>query len=667
MFSRRKLIGAGAATLTSASILSSAPSSNTITIEKQRLSDIPIAPTIFGQFIEVGFGRQVEGMWAEMLYNRSFQKVQPFSRWTWDWLGLQPSAYNSKAPFWHSGYEEMDWELIAPNNSTMSRTLGTETYKGCSSLTVNYDGGGTEGGLRQNGLFFRSGETYEFRIFGGFAAPRDNHEHQPVRIIIRTEESSPHILTDQTLSFESTQKEFNFEFASNYTGRASIAIAITRSATLRLSWASLMPKNSFHGWRNDVVDLLKQVSPPIIRFPGGCYASFHDWKTAIGPRGSRPAQESYYWGNLDENDIGMDEFLDLCHEIHAEPQILVNMMTSNPFDAADLVEYCNGPDTSRMGVLRTSYKVNRQNRVNYWEMENEARRKWTAPQYASQVVEFAKHMRRIDSSIRLMMENYSFGPDALASMLEIAGSSIDFVITRASDPPTLNRLIEIIRRYNAEKGTKLKLVNTEWLAFRDDAPEPFADPDIPMRMPTRAPLTTDYKKVKSFRQIHWFYALNTARILLDFLSQGGELNSTNFNNCVNTWGQNIIEASKEGAWLSPVGHVYSFFGKQEFHLPLQTSVKTAEGVFLNAQAFEMKDGRRLAVIVINRSVQPIEAAFDSMAEFKVSSLECISAPDRLSRTSLGKSEIKREKLPVPGSKSLSFRPLSITRVELQRA
>jgi hypothetical protein len=662
---RRRLMGAAAAAVPA--VLTAAGSeSASIKVSSRRLGEVPIERTIFGQFIEAGFGRQTEGMWAEKLYNRSFQPIPPFSSRTWDWLGLKPEAYNSSAPFWHSGYEENDWELLAPSNSTRSRTLGTDTYKGMTSLVVTYDGGGNQGGLRQSGIYLKAGETYDFRIFGGVAAPRGTTAQLPVKIVVQTDGFPGQTIAETTFPFETVQKEFHFEVANrNYTGRASVNIILDRSATIRLSWASLMPRNTVHGWRPDVVDLLKQVRAPIIRFPGGCYGSFHNWRNAVGPRSERPAEESYYWGGLDENDVGIDEFLDLCAEIQAEPQILVNMMTSNAFEAASLVEYCNGADSTFMGRFRRRNGVSRRNRVNFWEMENEARRKWSAEGYAAQVVEFAAAMRHVDPAIQLMMENYSFGPDALPAMLAIAGKSIDLVITRASDPPTVSRLIGLIRDYNRSQGTKLRLVNTEWLAMRDDAPEPFADPEIPRQL-GRGGIGSDYRKVRSFRQIHWFYAVNTARILLDFLSQGGELRSTNFNNCVNTWGQNIIEASKEGAWLSPVGHVYKFLSTLDVRFPLETAVSRPPGTFLDAQACDTKDGS-IELIIVNRGTKPVSTEIALPAGHRLDTIECLYAPDRLSRTSLSKSDIRLEDRHSVSSNAVEIRPLSVTRIHSRSA
>jgi len=67
---------------------------------------------ILGSFIESGFGRQVDGMWSEMIYNRSFREFSGFKNPTWQWLGLDAEHYGPAAPFWHSGYEANDWKKV---------------------------------------------------------------------------------------------------------------------------------------------------------------------------------------------------------------------------------------------------------------------------------------------------------------------------------------------------------------------------------------------------------------------------------------------------------------------------------------------------------------------------------------------------------------------------
>lgn len=89
---------------------------------------------VLGSFIESGWGHQVSGMWAEMICNRSFREVPPRKGPTYTWWGFEEAYFGPAAPFWHSGYEEHDWEPIgAP---VLTRTLGEETHKGKSSLIV---------------------------------------------------------------------------------------------------------------------------------------------------------------------------------------------------------------------------------------------------------------------------------------------------------------------------------------------------------------------------------------------------------------------------------------------------------------------------------------------------------------------------------------------------
>ena len=639
-----------------------------ITVGTERIADKPISKLIFGQFIECGFGRQTDGMWAEMIYNRSFVKpVPPFNRNTWEWLMLKPEVYNSNAPFWHSGYEENDWEPIDRHTIT-SRTPGIQTYKGLSSLRVDYDGEGDKGGILQKGLYIRNGRTYDFSVFGGFAGRAGDGQTRDLRVILKTETEPRRVIFERVLQLEPSQKQFDFEIRpEGYTGRVTLELTFDSQGAIYLSWCSMMPSDNIRGWNADVVELLKKVSVPVVRFPGGCFASFYDWKDTIGPRSQRPARESYYWGGLEENDVGIDEFLDLCDELKCEPQICVNMMSSTPFKAMELVQYCNGPDDSQMGQLRILNGIKRKNRVSYWEMENEARRKWSAQEYAEQIVRFAALMRKADPTIRIMMECYSYdrrGTDGvLAEMLEIAGGQVDLIITRASDPESIQNLLGVIREYNTMNEKNILLCNTEWLATQGDAVEPFDDSEIPQRGRWRPTQIDDYRKVLSFRQIHWFYALNAGRILTTFLSHGGELNHTNFNNCCNTWGQNIIESAKEGAWLSAAGRVFEFMKNRNLDYPLSTGLSTSGDVYLTTQACSTEDGN-IIIFIVNQGTKAVSTTLDLPSDCKVTATETLFAPSRLSRAKLGNDQIQFEHRDITAT-DLSLRPVSITKVFVQ--
>ena len=88
---------------------------------------------------------------------------------------------------------------------------------------------------------------------------------------------------------------------------------------------SLKPENTRMGWRPEVIEGLKRVNPGVIRFPGGCFASFHDWRNAIGPMDRRVPEDSYFWGDVNYNDVGTDEFLQLCELLGCQAMLVVNL------------------------------------------------------------------------------------------------------------------------------------------------------------------------------------------------------------------------------------------------------------------------------------------------------------------------------------------------------
>lgn len=342
------------------------------------------------------------------------------------------------------------------------------------------------------------------------------------------------------------------------------------------------------------VEKLKEVKPSVVRFPGGCFVSFYNWESSIGDRDERDVQESYYWGGLEENDVGLDEFMQLSELVGFEPQMCFNMMTSTPFKAMQLVEYLNAPSDAGMGRLRFLNGREKPYSVRLFEMDNEPGRKWTAHQYAKECVRFARQMRQADPNIEFMLAAYSYAPELLPQMLEIAGGEISYVIYRQGNPAFVNQILPVIREYNKLHGTNLRLVNTEWLPSCKSL-EPFEDPQIPQDFSWQGKVLNDYKGIFSTQQISWNYALNGAARLLDYISYGGEFALANFNNMCNTWGQNVIEATKDTCYLSCMGHVFAFFSRV-FEPCTAAAVKT-ENPYLYALATKTQNGKEQRYLI----------------------------------------------------------------------
>ncbi|MHC4501442.1 MAG: alpha-N-arabinofuranosidase, partial [Planctomycetota bacterium] len=107
------------------------------------------------------------------------------------------------------------------------------------------------------------------------------------------------------------------------------------------------------GIRTDVVEALKKIKPPVIRWPGGCFADSYHWQDGIGPRENRPKRINVHWGHVIENNhFGTHEFIDFCRQVGAEPMIAANVGSGTPQEMRDWLEYLNVGGDSTLANLR---------------------------------------------------------------------------------------------------------------------------------------------------------------------------------------------------------------------------------------------------------------------------------------------------------------------------
>src|SRR4051812_7848385 len=102
-----------------------------------------------------------------------------------------------------------------------------------------------------------------------------------------------------------------------------------------------------NGIRLDVVEALKKLKIPVLRWPGGCFADTYHWKDGIGPKDKRPSMLNVWWGNVKEdNSFGTNEFLNMCEMLNAEPYISGNVGSGSPQELSDWVKYTTHPNGS---------------------------------------------------------------------------------------------------------------------------------------------------------------------------------------------------------------------------------------------------------------------------------------------------------------------------------
>lgn len=129
-----------------------------------------------------------------------------------------------------------------------------------------------------------------------------------------------------------------------------------------------------NGIRLDVVEALKKMKIPVLRWPGGCYADNYHWKDAIGPKNTRKHTENLSWGNVrEDNGFGTHEFLDMCEMMNAKPYLALNMGGGTVQEASDWVQYVNHPNgSSYLTDMRQQHGRTKPWGVKYWGVGNES-------------------------------------------------------------------------------------------------------------------------------------------------------------------------------------------------------------------------------------------------------------------------------------------------------
>ena len=157
------------------------------------------------------------------------------------------------------------------------------------------------------------------------------------------------------------------------------------------------PIPNINGIRKDVVEALKEIEVPVLRWPGGCFADEYHWLDGIGNPKDRPEMINTNWGGVTEdNSFGTHEFLELCSLIGCEPYITGNVGSGTVKELSQWVEYVNSDNVSPMTDLRKKNGREKSWGVKYWAIGNE---NWGCggnmiPEYyADQVRRYGTYMR----------------------------------------------------------------------------------------------------------------------------------------------------------------------------------------------------------------------------------------------------------------------------------
>ena len=189
-----------------------------------------------------------------------------------------------------------------------------------------------------------------------------------------------------------------------------------------------------NGFRKDVMDEIRQMDVPIIRYPGGNFVSGYNWLDGVGPKQDRPRVLDKAWNSINTNQFGTNEFMAWCKAVGTLPLMGLNLGTGTPEEAAALVEYCNVEKGTRWSELRRKHGIAEPYNVKHWCLGNEMDGPWqighmTATQYGLKAQDAARQMRYVDPSLQLIACGSSgpFMPTYLEWDREVLEQCYDYV------------------------------------------------------------------------------------------------------------------------------------------------------------------------------------------------------------------------------------------------
>jgi alpha-N-arabinofuranosidase len=280
----------------------------------------------------------------------------------------------------------------------------------------------------------------------------------------------------------------------------SVRVSLLGEGTVKFDHFTMMGEDAVAsgGFRPDLLEAVRGLRPPIIRWPGGCFASVYLWKDAIGPQHERRIYSAYMWEDQDINSFGTDEYMAFCKKTGAKPLLVINtgllksgcgapaqfLLASEedylPY-ALDWLEYCNGDASTPMGQLRAANGHPEPYDVVYWELDNET---WAAgvEDYIEKVKAFAPAIRAKAKELGTPIKIIACGGNRLdmrwnRSLIDACGPLIDYIsIHNYEDPENFDSgvqryeqlLVELAEYIDDSENPEMEIYNSEWNAQSTD-------------------------------------------------------------------------------------------------------------------------------------------------------------------------------------------------------
>jgi alpha-N-arabinofuranosidase len=205
------------------------------------------------------------------------------------------------------------------------------------------------------------------------------------------------------------------------------------------------PAADADGFRQDVLDLTRELGVSVVRYPGGNFVSGYRWEDGIGPRADRPVRRDLAWHSLETNEVGVDEFMRWARKAGVEVMYALNLGTRGVQEALDVHEYLNHPDRTRLAEQRRANGAAEPYGIRLFCLGNELDGPWqtghkTAHEYGRLAAETARALRGADPGVELVACGSSgssmptFGAWE-SEVLELAYDVVDYISAHAYYEP----------------------------------------------------------------------------------------------------------------------------------------------------------------------------------------------------------------------------------------
>ena len=517
-----------------------------------------ISPFQYGQFIEYLCGL-TPSMFAEKVFDGSFEGVPEYR------VEFRKETDRLEQPWYPDGAVhrgEFSRDLDDPFNGQQSMRIAMEPGDPCT-LAVS-----------QAGMSVSEGEPLKLSLF-----LKQQDVTGPAQVAIwgegKTYAEAQFQPSDSWQRFEATVTP------SDTDRHATVTISFRGPGTLWIDQVSIMPAETVFGWRRDVAEAIKALKPGIIRFGGSTTEGF-DWTDTIGDP-TRRVPFTTVWGGLEPGNAGLEEFVKLCQWVGAEPLICIRFTGKTPQDAADQVEYFNGPADSPMGRRRALNGHVEPYGVRYWQIGNEL----GDDTYQQGVAAFCQAMKAVDPRIKLMAAFPSAG------LLRRAGEHLDYICPHhygCDNLPAMENDVQRLRQMIAQEvpGRDIRLGITEWNTTAGDW--------------------------KLDRAMLWTLdnALWCARYH-NFMHRHCDLiEIANRSNLVDSLCSGAIQTNNHALFKTPTYYVQELYANHAGRTPLAIRIDAdlPGDPGLDCSATLSDDGRSLALFAVNHTTVPQERTVD---------------------------------------------------------